>query len=50
MMGDDSGVFVKRCGEVLGTTLRSVLSTSHADVAVILVTIPDISLRQWSGE
>ena len=47
MMGDDSGVFVKSCGEALGTKLPSALSKSHADVAVIMVTIPDISMRQW---
>ena len=50
MAGDINGSFVKACDRALASTLPDVLAAQHPDTALIMVTIPDVTKRQWSGD
>ena len=45
--GDTGNVFSDGCDEVLTDTLPGVLADQRPDVAMILVTLLDVTMRQW---
>jgi len=50
MAGDINDFFTKGCNYALGTTLPELLTTQLPDTALIMITIPDVTMRQWSGD
>ena len=50
MAGDINDFFTKGCNYALGTTLPELLAAQHPDTALIMITIPDVTMRQWSGD
>ena len=50
MFGDDGAVFAERCAAALDEALPYVLTADRPDTAVIMVTVPDLTLRQWSND
>ncbi len=48
--GDDNNFFTNVCDYALGTTLPALLAAQHPDTALIMVTIPDVNPRQWTGD
>jgi lysophospholipase L1-like esterase len=50
MQGDDSGDFVRKCSLVLSKDLPEALATRVPDVVVVMVTLPDVSRREWVGD
>ena len=50
MLGDLDRIFAHRCDEALSVHLPKLLAEQHPDMAVIMVTLPDTTKRQWSGD
>jgi hypothetical protein len=50
MAADLNDYFTKGCDFALGTTLPELLTAQRPDSALIMVTIPDVTRRQWSGD
>ncbi|MGB8859488.1 MAG: acyltransferase family protein [Ilumatobacteraceae bacterium] len=50
LLGDDGGRFAKRCATALQKELPATLAANRPDTAMIMVTIPDLTMRQWSGD
>ena len=50
MLGDESGKFSKQCAKALDVALPEVLATSRPNTAVVMITLPDLTLRQWSSD
>ncbi len=50
MLGDTGDEFVKGCRNSMSKDLPRLLSTNHPDTALIMVTMPDVTMRQWSGD
>ena len=50
LLGDDGGRFVNRCAQVYAQELPAALAAAVPDVVVILVSIPDVTQRQWHGD
>lgn len=50
MAGDINDFFTKGCDYALGTALPDLLATQQPDTALIMITIPDVTMRQWSGD
>ena len=50
LLGDVSNEFGEQCDEVFGSDLPHVLRTNGPQLALIMVTIPDLTMREWSGD
>ncbi len=50
LIGDVDNSFTKKCNDALGKKLPELLVAQHPDTALIMVTIPDLTMRQWSGD
>ena len=50
MLGDEGGRFTAQCAVQLDKDLPRALAANQVDTAMIMVTIPDLSPRQWSGD
>jgi len=50
MLGDEGGTFSEQCASALDADLPQAVAAKNIDTAMIMVTIPDVSMRQWSGD
>lgn len=50
MLGDSGDEFVKGCRTSMTKDLPRLLAANHPDTALIMVTMPDVTMRQWSGD
>jgi lysophospholipase L1-like esterase len=50
MFGDDDGHFGRDCARLLDTELPSTLVSQHPDLAVVMITLPDVLERTWSDD
>ena len=50
MLGDESGKFSKQCAKALDVVLPEVMASNRPDTAMVMITIPDLTRRQWSGD
>jgi lysophospholipase L1-like esterase len=50
MLGDVGNEFSKGCRDSINKDLPRLLTRNHPDTALIMVTVPDVTMRQWSGD
>jgi len=50
MLGDEGGNFSEQCADTLDDDLPRALAARRIDTALIMVTIPDVSMRLWSSD
>ena len=50
LLGDDGGVFAERCDKALDRDLPAALAEQRPQEALIMITLPDMAMRQWSGD
>ncbi len=50
MLGDENGKFTRQCSIALDKNLPQAIAAQQADTAMIMVTIPDGAMRQWSSD
>ena len=50
LLGDDGEVFAKQCSKALDRELPAALAAQRPQEALIMITLPDAAMRQWSGD
>ena len=50
MVGDENGNFTRQCDIALDKNLPAAIAAHQLDVAMIMVTIPDVVMHQWSTD